>query len=107
MFSGALAPNAILPRTKLSVAIVSPAKTAELIQMLKLLIRYNKTAFPVDYKGENWQQLEFGRFGSNCQCPMFRYSGEKIPMSDSDVYLFGHAKLCRRGGRRSAAANDR
>ena len=28
---------------------------------------------------------------------MFRYSGEKILMSDSDVYLFGHAKLCRRG----------
>jgi len=22
---------------------------------------------------------------------MFRYSGGKIPMSDSDVYLFGHA----------------
>jgi len=53
--------------------------------------------------------LEFGRFGSNRRCPMFRYSGEKIPMSDSDsdVYLFGHAKLRRRGGRRSATANDR
>jgi len=51
--------------------------------------------------------LEFGRFGSNRRCPMFRYSGEKIPMSD--VYLFGHAKLCRRGGRQSAlaTANDR
>ena len=51
--------------------------------------------------------LEFGRFGQNDRCPMFRYSGEKIPMSDSDSDV-GHAKLCRRGGRRSTtAANDR
>ena len=35
-------------------------------------------------------EVEFGRFGSNRWCPMFRYSGEKIPMSDSDVYLFGN-----------------
>jgi len=39
--------------------------------------------------------------------PMFRYSGEKIPMSDSDVSLFGRAKLCRRCGRWSTTANDR
>ena len=51
---------------------------------------------PSWFLGVLW--LEFGRFGTNRRCPMFRYSGEKIPMSD--VYLFGHAKLCRRGGRR-------
>jgi len=34
--------------------------------------------------------------------PIFRRKN-----SDSDVYLFGHAKLCRRGGRRSTAANNR
>jgi len=59
--------------------------------------------------GHAVSHVEFGRFGSNRRCPMFRYSGEKVSMSDfdSDVYLFGHAKLCRRGGRRSATANDR
>jgi len=29
---------------------------ASAIEVLKLLIRYNETAFPIDYKGENGKQ---------------------------------------------------